>query len=214
LLYLLLQRKWRSAWVTLVSIAALTLFSLAILGPEPFVQYLRNAFDLGMGGALASTSMVSLANDFGVFRLGAKLSILGWVDQPESLGRLLLWGYSALLCMIAWFAARREGGNRAQAMIWLGLLALASLRAPAAPSTYIAVSAVWLLSLLAAGVRSVKSRVLWGGLIAWVLLQGLPGAPSPRILIALSFLPQIAFVAVAWRSIFSPATPGAQVRPA
>lgn len=207
-LYLVLQRRWRPVFATLASIVALSLASLMLLGPEPFAHYLQRTLDIGMGGDTEATSMVILANDVGAFRIAEKLSVLNVVQNPEQLGSILLWLYSITLVGIAWCAARRQGGRREQALIWLGLLALASLRAPAAPSAYIAVSAIWLLSLLGARVGSIKKGAVIAAVIAWLLLQGLPGAPSPELLIALSFVPQLVFVCVAWRAIFSAGTLG------
>ncbi len=206
LLYLAFQRRWRPVIATIAMLVVLTATSMAILGTELFTHYVYRAVDIGMGAGIPSTSVTALANDIGIFRVAEKLAFLGVVQQGNGLGSALLWAYTAVLGVMAWCAAKPRGRQAAsrheRALIWLGLLALASLRAPVAPSAYIATSGIWILSLLAARVGPRRLSLMVAAGAAWLLLQGLPGAPSPKLLIMLSFLPQLVFVGVAMVAIF------------
>jgi hypothetical protein len=62
------------------------------------------------------------------------------------------------------------------ALLWLGLLDLAALRSPEAPSAYVLAPVLWLLVLLAATVRG-RWRVA-GLALAWVLVVGPPPLPD------------------------------------
>lgn len=73
-------------------------------------------------------------------------------------------------------------------MLWLGVLCLATLRSPFAP-TYTGIGSLWLLAILPA-------RRRWPVVVAWILLQGFPPIGSPATVAMMSLPSQIATIAL------------------
>jgi hypothetical protein len=92
------------------------------------------------------------------------------------LGQLATWAYTALLLWLAWRA--RDGETRAAKLVgWVALLNLAALRSPVAPSAYVVVPSLWLLTLLASGIRS-RAALVVGFAAAWLAVMGNPPLPG------------------------------------
>src|SRR5262249_33930193 len=110
------------------------------------------------------------------------------------------WGWTAVAVALAVVAARRAGPR--DAVAWLAVLCLATLRTPFAP-TYTMIAALWLLSVwageLAPRARPSALIALW-----WLLLQGSAPIGSDAVEAALTPPAQAAAIAIAvlaaWRS--------------
>ena len=94
----------------------------------------------------------------------------------------------ALLVSIGAALTAGEGAFPAMAL-GASLVNLAALRAPFAPSSYVPASTLWLLSLLAPELRARAGRVVVMT-VAWILISGLPPAPSPIANLVASLLVQ------------------------
>ncbi len=69
--------------------------------------------------------------------------------MSEGLAGALSWAYGLVVVGVAVLAARRARPRAHEALVWLGLVILASLRSPLAPHVYVSAPAVWLLTLVA-----------------------------------------------------------------
>jgi hypothetical protein len=87
------------------------------------------------------------------------------------------WIYTALLLWLAWTARGERSDRRLQVMVWLGLLNLAALRSPVAPSAYVTGPMLWLLALLAPEVKGGYARAI-ALAAAWLLIMGPPPLPA------------------------------------
>ena len=83
------------------------------------------------------------------------------------------WVYTLLLVALVVRAARQEYRPPLdEALLWMGLLCLGSLRSPLAPGIYTAIGALWLLTLLAA--RMHRSRDIVFMVLAFLIIPGSP----------------------------------------
>ena len=100
--------------------------------------------------------------------------------MTASLARAVSLVYLALVVVLAVFAARRAGRRTRIALlllVWLALISLGAFQAPFIPGNYGALSVIWLLLVLAAGVRR-------------AVAAGAAGAAVGPVLAAAGFLPR------------------------
>ncbi|MGK4006290.1 glycosyltransferase family 87 protein [Sorangium sp. So ce1036] len=176
-IYLLAQRRWRdAAWVLGFAIF-LTVASLIVLGPGPFVAFVSYQVPrLASGEAFGfmGRSAAALVGNYSVFGIPLKLSALGVPGMSLSLSSSVTWCYTVLVLALAVIAARRlddrrlPDDRRLKACAWLALLSLGALRAPFAPG-YVIVSTQWLMTLLAAEVHDRRAAL---ALVAtWLMIS-------------------------------------------
>lgn len=169
LLPLLARRRFRElAWTAAFGLL-FTALALAVLGPAPFTAFFQHHLPrLGNGTAFAfdeawpELAELVIADNQGVFGLVVKLGALGLPGMDKGTaawaGRL----FTLALFALAFFSGRRLSSipRQARAATWLGLLGLASLASPGAWGDYVPVTAVWLLTLLAAGLAESRRAAL------------------------------------------------------
>src|SRR5262249_17281964 len=86
-----------------------------------------------------------ISRNIGVSGLVFKLGVLGVPGMTVGLAGAIGWIYTLALVGLVLRAAR--GADRDsfdEALLWMGLLCLGSLRSPLAPGIYVSVGAVWL----------------------------------------------------------------------
>jgi Glycosyltransferase family 87 len=199
LLYLALQRRYRDVAWTLAACAALTLLSLAVFGTAPFVAFFEYQLPrIGSGEAFSffRREWFYVSRNLGVSGIVFKLGILGVPGMTASLSSAVGWLYTLVLAALVVRAARTEDRDPlGEALLWMGLLCLGSLRSPLAPSIYVAVGAIWLLMLLAA--RFHRPRDIALIVLAFFVIPGPPKLPSPAVDVAVVFVGQLAMLALA-----------------
>jgi hypothetical protein len=95
------------------------------------------------------------SRNFSVYAVIAKLHLLGVSGLGMTMAQAITWIYTALLLWLAWRAHVGRLDKRIQVLVWLGLLNLAALRSPVAPSAYVTGPTLWLLALLAPEIRAI-----------------------------------------------------------
>jgi hypothetical protein len=192
-IYLAAQRRWREILWTFIFLAIFSGLSLAILGTAPMKAFL--SFELPRlinGQAFRFVDREGLplfikARNFSVYGLIVKLRLVGIAGLNDTIFHLLQWVYTILIFALTFFAARKhlDSSRLLKAQVWIAILVLASLRSPVAPSAYVVVPALFLLSLLAG---EIHGRFIYGFgfVLAWILIMGVPPLPDrPELFIDL-----------------------------
>jgi hypothetical protein len=204
LLYLVLRRRFREAVWTLAACAVMTLLALAALGPAPFVAFFDYQLPrIGSGEAFSffRREWFYISRNMGVSGIVFKLGVLGVPGMTAVLASAIGWIYTLALIGLVIRAARRpDRGSFDEALLWMGLLCLGSLRSPLAPGIYVSIGAVWLLTLFAA--RFHRPRDIAFVAIAFLILPGPPKLPSAPIDIAVALAGQLIMLAVAGRAVW------------
>ena len=206
LVFLLARRRWREVGWTLVACGVFALVGLGALGWSPFQAFLTYQLPrISSGEAFAFYEKAPefiISRNFGIPGLTTKLQLLGVPGMTRGLGSVLGWIYTLGLLAIAWVGGLRPASRLRDARIWLGLLSLAALRSPLAPSAYVTISMLWLLTLLAGEVRGRPARVV-AFVVAWVVIMGPPPLEGPPEL-AVGFLGQAIGIAVCLWAVLGP----------
>jgi len=166
LVHLAMRRQWRAIGATLGALAVFVAIALAMLGPatfEAFVTFHLPRIASGEAFAFAEYNSDNLS----LYGITFKLSQLGY-DTGFGLGSALAWVWTAVAIVLAALGARTPGDRTRDAITWLAIICLATLRSPFAP-TYTAIGTLWLFALVAGIVRR-----RWIIAVSWILLQGFP----------------------------------------
>jgi hypothetical protein len=170
LLYLIVRGRWRAVMAVVGCIMAYGLLGLIVLGPEPYVAFLRYQVPRLASGAAFAFFLgrpAMLARNFSLYALPLKLRGLGVPGMTLGTSSALSSAYLLLLLVVGVVAARRTSGSRLdQAQRWLALLNLAALRSPLAPYVYVLSGTIWLLTLIAP--TATTNRALVGLVVAWL----------------------------------------------
>ncbi|HEY1909016.1 MAG TPA: glycosyltransferase family 87 protein [Myxococcaceae bacterium] len=217
LVFLLSRRRWREVGWTVVAGALFTVVGLAFLGWAPFQAFLGYQLPrIQSGEAFAFYEKAAefiISRNFGIPGLSTKLAVLGVPGMTRGVGAVLGWIYTLVLLALAWIAGLRPPERLRDARIWLGLLSLAALRSPLAPSAYVTVSMLWLLTLSAGEIRGRPVGAV-AFVVAWLAIMGPPpleGATEFTV----GFLGQIIGIAICVRAVLGPRTaPAAGAVPA
>lgn len=197
-LYLLLRRRAREVGWTIGACVVLTLLALVVFGSAPFAAFIDYHLPrIGSGQAFSFflREWFYISRNFGISGLVYKLGLLGVPGMTAAVASAVGWIYTVVLLVLVVRAARQSDRPPLdEALLWMGLLCLGSLRSPLAPSVYVAVGAIWLLMLLLA--RFHRPRDIALGVLAFLLIPGPPRMPNPPLDIALVFVGQLIMVAV------------------
>ena len=205
LVYLAVRGEWRAlAWT--VGFGALFVLASAVdLGAEVYRTFAHHTPGLLSGeafpafrnpGAIAiNLSIPGIVFKFKLFGLAgvatfANMKLVGWIYTLVAVGATVA-------------LARRATPGTHQPLVWLAILVLATLRSPFLPSSYAAIPAGWLLTLVAAHADP-KPKTLVATLLAWgVLGIVLPAdAPmGPRTAALICTLPQLGMIGMAARVV-------------
>jgi hypothetical protein len=204
-LYLALRRRWRDLAWTVAAGVAITLVALIVLGKAPFVEFVRYQLPrIGNGDAFSffRREWFYVSRNMGISGLIFKLGLLGLPGMTARAAGVVGWIYTlVLIALVVRAARRRELSAFGEALLWMGLLCLGSLRSPLAPGIYVSVGALWLMLLLAA--RAHRSRDVVFIILGFAIIPGPPPLPTPVLDVAVAFLGQLAFVALAVHAVGS-----------
>lgn len=221
ILVLVLERRWRSLAWTMAFALLLLGASYAVLGPGPFEALVTYHLPRMASGEALETLFVHpdvIAANQAIYGLVQKLSLLGvpGTSQRAAVGVTWVFGFLVLGAAVAVSRVNRTAtmeDRRFRVLGWLGLLQLASLRAPFTPDTYALFVPLWILVLLLAGTGRSGRRP-----VALVVLIVLANFMVPtveimplRALLAITLVHQVVFVsltvgvlAVLWRRAVAP----------
>jgi hypothetical protein len=204
-IYLLVRRRWREAAWTVGAGVAITALALVVLGSAPFEAFLHYQLPRISSGAAFSFfhgDAAVVSRNLAIPGLVYKLAALGVPGMGDAAASALGWVFTlAVLALVVRVGRQGELAPLDEALVWLGLLCLGSLRSPLAPGIYVSVGALWLLVLVAARVRRKRDVALI--VLAMLIVPGPPPLPDPVVDIAVAFVGQAIMVAVAvacvWR---------------
>jgi hypothetical protein len=204
LVHLAVRRRWRDIAATLAAIALLVGLAALVLGTGPLVAFVTDHVPrMASGEAFSFTE--GNPDNYSLYSLAFKLSALG-LDVGRGLGATLAWLWTIVAVALAALASRYRREPAQEAIVWLGILCLATLRSPFAPS-YTSITTLWLFAI-AVGVRTWPRALV---AVAWVLLQGIPAMFGPAVNALISLPSQAIAIAVAVIAVWPrepPGTPG------
>jgi hypothetical protein len=194
LVHLAVRRQWRDLAATLAAIAALIGLAVVVLGPATLAAFVTEQLPrIASGEAFAFTE--DNPDNHSLYGLAFKLATLGVDGAGRHLASLLAWGWSAIALVLTIVGSRGRPHRQRDAVLWLGIVCLATLRSPFAP-TYTAIATLWLLSVAAGGLA--RRRWLTALItVCWILLQGSPPIHSDAWNALLSLPAQAASIAIA-----------------
>ncbi|HYJ33572.1 MAG TPA: glycosyltransferase family 87 protein [Candidatus Binatia bacterium] len=183
LLYLALRRQWPAAGWSVAFLAGFTLLSIPVVGWKPLLDFFTFQVPRIVTGEAFSfvnrpgVPVFFLSRNFSIASVVPKLALLGLPGMSRGVGLALVWLFTLAILALNQRAARGFRSRVGEARTWLALLTIASLRAPFAPSSYVTVTALWLLTYLAGGIRGRVPLVIAFAL-AWALIVGAPPLPD------------------------------------
>lgn len=173
--YLLAQRRFRSAAWTAGFGVFFLLLSLLLHGVSPiqsFLTYTLTRISSGEAFSFLAEGQFNVLTNMSLFGFPFKLQLLGVaVSDPWTVARRLGRIYSVVLVLLAFFAAYRQGDRRTQALTWMSLLVLSALQSPFAPG-YVIIGLLWAITLLAVEVQRARGAVTL--LVLWIVLTIVP----------------------------------------
>jgi hypothetical protein len=191
-LYLLLRRRFREVGWVIAWSGVLTLLAFVVFGRAPFAAFFGYHLPrIGSGEAFSFflREWFYISRNFGISGLVYKLGTLGVPGMTAAVAGAVGWIYTLVLLGLVVRAARQADRSPLdEALLWMGLLCLGSLRSPLAPSVYVVVGGIWLLMLLSARFHRPRDIALVA--LAFLLMPGPPRMPNPALDIALVFIGQ------------------------
>ena len=201
ILLLLFQRRWRCLGWTAGFGALFLGIAVLVLGPGPFHAFINYDLPRLSSGAALETQFAhpdTIACSHAIFGLVQKLSLLGVPGASGGAAVAISWLYTLALIAFAALGAKAPAERHAQALVWLTLVQLASLRSPFTPDVYAQFPLLWILVLLLAGGewRGWRPVVLLGLiLLANYIVPTVPIMPLTALLL-LGLASQVTFIAL------------------
>ncbi len=177
LIWLAGQKQWKAlVWVGVASLVYVGV-ALLVVGPEPFVAFLSYEMPRLSSGAafwyddlypeFASFLVADLQSPYGVV---LKLDAIGFPGMTRALGAMACKVFGIALLLLTFRVSRIDQASRTdKALLWLSLLGLGSLVNTGAWGDYIAIPALWMLTLLIP--HAAKRRALIIPLILTAVFQ-------------------------------------------
>lgn len=208
-LELVFRRRWRAALVTAAFALGWIAVARVVLGSAPFDAFLWYQLPRLASGAAFETIFAhpdAVACNHAVFGIVQKLGLIGVPGMSLGLAAVISSLYGVAVIGASFVAARAGEDRWTNALVWIALLQLASLRSPFVPDVHGQFAPLWIVTLLLArGAWRPWQTALLG--LAVVLLQNIvlttPLLPIPW-LAALTLTHQLAFIGllvwVVWRA--------------
>jgi hypothetical protein len=204
---LLARRQWRAAAFTAAASGIYVVLSYAVLGAAPFDAFLHYHLPrVSSGDAFPFLKGFppAVAVSHSVYCTVLKLGLLGVPGMTGGLASTVAWGYSIVVLAAAVVASRRASDDRnGRALVWVGLLSLASLRSPFVPQEYALFAPLWLVTLGAARPSTGAARLalLAAAYLALNLVVPVDVEWPLRVLVVVAAIPQIVNLVVTTMSL-------------
>jgi alpha-1,2-mannosyltransferase len=194
LVHLAVRRSWRAVAYTLGAVAAYFVLALIVLGPGTIEAFFTGHLPRLANGDAFPNALENHDNH-SIFGLVIKLRDLGYagMNAATASSAAAIWGFVAIGLVV--ISPRAPHDRAGHAIVWLGVLGLATLRSPFAP-TYTVVTTLWLLAVWAGDTprRAWKTAAI---AFAWILLQGAPPLFGEKGDIAMALVPQAIVIGLA-----------------
>jgi alpha-1,2-mannosyltransferase len=194
LVHLAVRRRWRDIGATLAALAALTALAVLVVGTGTVSAFVTEQVPR-MSSGEAFSHIEDQTDNHSLYGLAFKLASLGLGGAGRSLAAALAWAWGAVALVLAALGSRGRPEPARDAVVWLGIVCLATLRSPYAPM-YSAVGTLWLLAL-GAGVLRPRWWLTAAIAASWILLQGFPARFSDANNALISLPSQVATIAIA-----------------
>ena len=168
-LYLLAARRWRALLWTAAAGAVLVMLSAAVFGTQPFLDFLGYEIPrISSGEGFPQSERPRVApHNMSVYGLTVRLRLLGaeWLPQTTGLTIASWFGFFVLaLTALTGYRHRVDlstiDGRMQLLQIGVALITLGSFRSPFVGG-YGVVSTLWLMTLIGAGCRDMRTVFLW-----------------------------------------------------
>ncbi len=190
---LLAEKRWKPVAWTFGFGVAYTVAALAILGLSPFSAFF--SYHLPRLQSFSAFAFLDIWPEFRLELITANLSPYGQIMRLGEMGVAgmtpgLASAFNSLFTIVLIgaiiYAARRLVSRKHRAIVWLGILGLASMSSPAAWGDYIPLPAMWMLTIFAADAAKNRSSAITHG-VCWIFFYFLLGTvplgsfPAPAI---------------------------------
>jgi alpha-1,2-mannosyltransferase len=199
LVHLAVRRRWRDLAATLAALAALVGLAALVLGVAPLVAFATEQVPR-MSSGEAFAHIEDQPDNHSLYGLAFKLAVLGVAGAGRELAAALAWIWSGVAVLLAALGSRGRPEPARDAVLWLGIICLATLRSPYAPM-YSAVGTLWLLAV-AAGVVRPRRWLTAAIAVCWIVLQGFPPRFSDVHNVLASLPSQVASIAIAVAAVW------------
>jgi hypothetical protein len=216
IVYLLIRRKWRAIIATGVLGLVLTLVTLSWTGWQTFTAFFSHMPGLLSGEAFpAFRNPNAVAINISIPGVILKLKLFGVAGMTLGVSKIIGWIYTIfLLAIIALVARRSAQTDQDNALVWLAILILATLRSPFLPQSYGNFPALWLLTLIAAFYEPTKKNLMIV-LILWTCLNvmvPLDYGVDPRYTALIILIPQTITLMLALHPLLKGMAPGRKAK--
>ena len=211
-LYMAMRQQWRPVFATAAWAAIWLAVAIAWFGMKPqwdFLLYQVPRIQSGEAFFWIDDASAAPIN-YSVYGFVARLRALGVPGTTRDVGNGLASLYGASILLLAAYLGWRTrrvpigsaGTRLSEAMLWLALLNLGSLRSPFVPDAYALVGTVWLGTLVVAGLERRTIGIAAVAAVLWLaftrVFDGLlpDGVPAPTWMLVASLLIQVAAVSV------------------
>jgi hypothetical protein len=169
LVHLAVRRQWRAIAATAAAIGAMVALAALVLGSSTLAAFVSEHLPrMASGEAFAFAEQNP--DNHSLYGLAFKLAALGVDGADRGLASSLAWAWTAGALVLTVLGSRGRAEPAREAVLWLGILCLATLRSPVAP-VYTAIGTLWLLAV-AVGVMTPRWWVTAAIVLSWCLLQG------------------------------------------
>lgn len=205
LVYLIARRRWRAAITMVAASAAMLALTAALVGLAPFRAFLTFQLPRMSDGSAfpwLQSFVPAIAVNHSIFGIVIKLRAAGIAGMTFGLASKLAWVYSLVAVAIAWIAGRShpERDRGAEALVWLALLQVATLRSPFVPDAYALIAPLWIIALLVPRVQArarIVLAIVWLGFNAAVVALSVTRPIGDGLRLVLASIPQaIAFALI------------------
>jgi hypothetical protein len=198
LVYLLAKRRWKEVGWTLAFCVAFSLVALIVIGTKPFIAFVNYQLpNIQSGTAFAFADVwpdyrdLIIAGNQSPFGFIFKLGALGLPGMTLSAANITHLIYTIMVVAMAFVAARFNGSQYKQLLIWLALLNLAAMVSKGAWGDYIPIGTIWLMTfmvkeMISTGRQKVCMGVCWIFMLLSLGVLPLPGLDNPTAFISLA----------------------------
>jgi hypothetical protein len=198
LLYFVAKRRWDAVlWTAAFGIVYVAI-SLADVGLQPYVAFLHHLPGLLGGEAFpALRNPGAVAVNLSIPGIIFKLKLFGATGLGFGAAKIVGWIYTVIAVSLTIVLSRRAQTMQDKILVFVAILAVATLRSPFLPQAYGTFPGLWLIVLLGALAQPNTRNLVTTMLVYAALFVYLPiDAVSPQALAVIMLAPQLALIAL------------------